>query len=131
MASDQAAFQVTWKWLVMGTDKNDNKSIEAFELWCYRKLLRVSWKDKGINNWVLEKIGSPFILGDTIRRGSLATLVTSCIEKKALKSRYLKGQWKDVEEEVIQKQHGQMILKWVGGSLAAALNKVEDRDGEL
>ena len=39
--------------------KNDNKRIETFKLWCCRRLLRVSWKDKRTNNWVLEKIGSP------------------------------------------------------------------------
>ena len=53
--------------------KNGNKRIEAFVLWCYhdyRKLLSVSWKNKRINNWVLEKIGSPLILRDTLRRGS-------------------------------------------------------------
>ena len=51
--------------------KNDNKRIEAFELWCYRRLFRVSWKDKRTNKWVLEKIGSPIILRDTIRKRKL------------------------------------------------------------
>ena len=45
--------------------KNDRKRVDAFEMWCYRRLLQVSWKDKKTNVWVLEKIGTDL----TIRRG--------------------------------------------------------------
>ena len=38
--------------------KNDRKKIDAFEMWCYRRLLGVSWKDKKTNIWVLNKIGT-------------------------------------------------------------------------
>ena len=34
----------------------DKKKIEAFELWCYRRLLRISWTDKKTNDWVLNKM---------------------------------------------------------------------------
>ena len=36
--------------------KTDRKRIDAFEMWSYRRLLRVSWKDKRTNKWVLERI---------------------------------------------------------------------------
>ena len=36
--------------------KSDEKKIEAFEMWCYRRLLRISWTDMKSNEWVLEKI---------------------------------------------------------------------------
>ena len=45
--------------------KNDRKRVDAFEMWCYRRLLHVSWKDKKTNVWVLDKIGTDL----TIRRG--------------------------------------------------------------
>ena len=45
--------------------KNDRKRVDAFEMWCYTRLLRVSWKDKKTNVWVLEKIGTDL----TMRRG--------------------------------------------------------------
>ena len=35
--------------------KSDVKKIEAFELWCYRRLMRISWTDRKSNKWVLEK----------------------------------------------------------------------------
>ena len=34
----------------------DRKKINAFEMWCYRKLLRVSWTEKRTNEWILDKI---------------------------------------------------------------------------
>ena len=37
--------------------KVDRRKIASFELWCYRRLLRVSWVDKRTNEWVMEKIG--------------------------------------------------------------------------
>ena len=35
----------------------DKKRVDAFELWCYRRRLRVSWVERKTNKWVLEKIG--------------------------------------------------------------------------
>ena len=40
----------------------DKKRVDAFEMWCYRRLLRVSWTERNTNKWVLEKIGSVFML---------------------------------------------------------------------
>ena len=63
--------------------KADGKKINAFEMWCYRKLLRVSWTEKRTNKWILEKLGSELILlkniaerkmklfGHIVRRGGL------------------------------------------------------------
>ena len=51
--------------------KNDSKRIDSFEMWCYRRLLRISWQDKRTNEWVLEKIGSGLILRDLIRERKL------------------------------------------------------------
>lgn len=32
------------------------KRLEAFELWCYRHMLHVSWTDHRTNGWVFDKI---------------------------------------------------------------------------
>ena len=40
----------------------DKKRVDAFEMWCYRRLLRVSWTERKTNKWVLEKIGSVLML---------------------------------------------------------------------
>jgi hypothetical protein len=38
--------------------KNDRKRVDAFEMWCYRRLLQTTWKDKRTNTWILERIGT-------------------------------------------------------------------------
>ena len=45
--------------------KNDRKRVDAFEMWCYRRLLQTTWKDKRTNTWILERIGTDLHL----RRG--------------------------------------------------------------
>ena len=44
------------------TTSGDMKRVDAFEMWCYRRLLRVSWTERKTNKWVLEKIGSVLML---------------------------------------------------------------------
>ena len=45
-------------------NKTDNRRITAFEMKCYRKILRISWTEKVSNEEVLKKIGieSPTLL---------------------------------------------------------------------
>ena len=45
--------------------KNDRKRVDAFEMWCYRRLLQVTWKDRRTNSWILDKIDTSL----TIRNG--------------------------------------------------------------
>jgi len=34
----------------------DDRRIEAFETWCFRRLLRVSWTQQKTNKWILETL---------------------------------------------------------------------------
>ena len=40
----------------------DKKHVDAFEVWCYRRLLRVAWMERKTNKCVMEKIGSVLML---------------------------------------------------------------------
>ena len=51
--------------------KNERKRVDAFEMWCYRRLLRVSWRERKTNAWVLEKIGSAMTLRSSIAQRKL------------------------------------------------------------
>ena len=46
--------------------ETDGKKIDSFEMWCYRRLLRVSSTDKRTNQWVLEKIGTSLVLRENM-----------------------------------------------------------------
>ena len=35
--------------------KTDEKRLDSFEVWCYRRILRMSWRERKSNEWVLQK----------------------------------------------------------------------------
>ena len=100
--------------------ETDGKKIDSFEMWCYRRLLRVSWTDKRTNQWVLDKIGTSLVLrknmilkktrffGNIIRKGG--------VEEKRRRGRPLTSWASD-------------IVKLFGGSLASAEHQAADREG--
>ena len=36
--------------------KHERRNIDAFELWCWRRVLRVSWMERKTNIWIIENI---------------------------------------------------------------------------
>ena len=44
------------------------KRLEAFEMWCWRRMLRISWTERRTNESVLQEIGKPRELLKTIRK---------------------------------------------------------------
>ena len=36
--------------------KHERRKIDAFELWCWRRVLRVSWMERKTNIWIIENI---------------------------------------------------------------------------
>ncbi|CAG9827720.1 unnamed protein product, partial [Diabrotica balteata] len=38
-------------------EKSNFKNLEAFEMWCYRRILKISWMDRKTNEQVLEQLG--------------------------------------------------------------------------
>ena len=39
--------------------KKEEQMIHVFELWLWRRVLRVSWREKKTNEWIRETIGVP------------------------------------------------------------------------
>ena len=51
--------------------KADERRVDAFEMWCYRRILRISWTEMRSNIWVLEKIGTGLVVREAIRKQKL------------------------------------------------------------
>ena len=51
--------------------KADRRKIDTFELWCWRRLLRISWTEKRTNAYVLDKIKPKVSLEAMILRNRL------------------------------------------------------------
>jgi exonuclease III len=61
-----------WSVLLYGAEtwtlrEYERKKLEAFEMWMWRRMLKISWKDKVSNVKVLERIGETRTLMDRIR----------------------------------------------------------------
>ena len=91
----------------------ERKSIEAFEMWCYRRILGIKWTDKITNKEVLERIGERMgiwnylkrrrdkLIGHNIRHpGILMLMLEGMVEGKNWVGRhrfpYIKQIWEDV-----------------------------------
>ena len=60
----QLVKSLVWSIALYGSEswavkKCDEKWITAFELWCWRRVLRISWTEYKTNVWVRQKIGVP------------------------------------------------------------------------
>ena len=62
--------------------KADERMVAAFEMWCYRRVLRISWTERKTNAWVLDKIGNRLMLREMVRRRKLRRFFGHVIRKE-------------------------------------------------
>jgi len=60
----QLVRSLIWSTALYGSEswvqkKCDEKLVTAFEMWVWRRMLRISWTERKTNTWILEKIGIP------------------------------------------------------------------------
>ena len=105
------------------------KKINAFEMWTYRRIMRVSWREKKTNEWVLHSLGTVMLLyqqivcrklrffGHIMRHDSLEkAIIQGKVEGMRGRGRPRRAWYSDIEE-------------WVGCSLHRASQLSERRDG--
>ena len=61
-------------------EKAERQRTDAFELWCWRRLLRVPWTARRSNRSILKEISPECSLGGLMLKLELSTLATSCEE---------------------------------------------------
>ena len=83
--------------------KSERRKIDAFELWCWRRLLRISWVDRRTNMSILDEIRPETSQEGTINKRALTffghTMRASGIERDAMLGK-VQGQ-----EDVTGKEH--------------------------
>jgi hypothetical protein len=55
----------------------DQKYVESFEMWCWRRMEKISWTDRVRNDAGLERVKEDRCILHTVERGSPTELVTS------------------------------------------------------
>ena len=52
--------------------KHERRKIDAFELWCWRRVLRVSWMERKTDIWIIENIKLEWILESMAPKAALS-----------------------------------------------------------
>ena len=106
----------------------DKKRVDAFELWRYRRLLRVSWVERKTNKWVLEKIGSVLMLRKSMAERKIR-FFGHIVRKNGMEKRLMQGK---VEGK---RRRGrpttawfQDLKEWTKLNIAAASQLATDRE---
>ena len=60
--------------------KAEHRIIDAFELWCWRRLLRIRWTARRSNQSILKEINPGISLEGMMLKLNSSTLATSCEE---------------------------------------------------
>ena len=68
--------------------KAEHRRIDAFELWCWRRLLRAPWTARRLNQSILKEISPEYSLEGLMLKLKLQSLATWCEELT-----YLKRTW--------------------------------------
>ena len=95
-----------WSWTIK---KAEHQGIGAFELWCWRRLLRVPWTARRSNQYILKKISPEYSLEGLMLKlklqyfGHLMQRTDSL--EKTLMLRKTEG----------RKRRGQQRMRWLDG----------------
>ena len=74
-----------YRWESWTIKKADHRRIDTFELWCWRRLLRVPWTARRSNQSILKEISPEYSLKDWYWSWNSNTLATWCEELTHLK----------------------------------------------
>ncbi|KAI8500917.1 hypothetical protein Bbelb_210120 [Branchiostoma belcheri] len=106
---------------------SDIRRIQALEMKCYRKILRISWTDHRTNDSVLEQLGVERTLLNTIKRRKLqyfghatrAENITTHILQGVINGRRSRGR--------PRRRWGDDVRDWMGMPLAECSHRARDR----
>jgi hypothetical protein len=101
--------------------KKEKKKIDAFELWTWRRILRVPWTEKRTNLSVFEDVKPKISLEATILRLKLRYFDHVMRAKKSLERDIMLGQVPG------QRKQGKPWMRWLDSIMDATGQRLEDR----
>ena len=100
--------------------KAEHRRTDAFELWCWRRLLRVSWTARGSNQSILKEISPEYSLEGLMLKLKLQYIGHLIQRTDSLEKTLMLGR-------IEGRRRGQQRMRWLGGitdSMDMSLSKL-------
>ena len=107
--------------------KDDERRLEAAEMWCYRRMLRISWTEKRTNKSILNELQTRRELLAQIIKRKMAFFGHACRNNKCnLVKTCIHGMMSG-KRISLRMQYIDNIKKWTRASLEENVRRTEDR----